>query len=549
MKMTKSANVNFALTKYQAVLAIIFFTGIIAVTHAQVNQDELQQNLPQIVFINYEGPHARIDTREQIRQLGAVLGQQVAENERGLAPALAQMTVEQRRAHSYRFQAGALNRYFVIHCISGPENGKIDADIFGIGVDAGVDHIRNLRRIIQGYLQEAYDYSESDAFLLAEYITIYNAVYRGNWDYFSSRFKTMVMDNLIRDRAGLSIRYDEWPGRTMMLIPLGHGGLSAIDTSIITDTRVIEELRREDDRGVPQRQQMVELMERQAEQTERQAQVERQEIRQEERQIVQERQEIVQERQEIVQERQRVQEELEAGRITGTQARQMQEELDRREETVQQREQELERREENVEQRREIAQRLEEIAEQITEGAQQQREEIARDQQAAIAEEAEGGVFGVMIARTEPTTMGRIVRLSLAGRELRRSPLDSVHVRTITLLGGRIFAIAGENTGRGAVRLVEINQGNLEMARQGDVDIMTGSLLWVGGNDLYAITVDLGNNQCFIGRFNTNLELQARSSVRVSPNASVIIQQGRLLTQREDGSALMLNPADLTEIR
>jgi hypothetical protein len=85
------------------------------------------------------------------------------------------------------------------------------------------------------------------------------------------------------------------------------------------------------------------------------------------------------------------------------------------------------------------------------------------------------------------------------------------------------------------------------MLKQGDDDIKTGSLLWPSGNDLYAITEEGGN--CFIGRFNADLILQAKSSVRVHPDAGVIVQQGRLLTQREDGSPLLLNAADLTEIR
>jgi len=517
----------------KVILAVIILITVSIGGFAQVNRDELQ-DLPPVVFINYEGPHARVDTREAIRQIGVVIGRQVSDRERGMASTMEAMTIEQRRTHSYRFEIGAVNRYFVIHCVSGPENNKLDADIFGLGVDAGVDHIRNLRVIIQGYLQSAYDYSERDAALLAEYITIYNAVYRGNWDYFVERYKTMVMGHLTRERAGLSIRYDEWPGRTLIVIPLGHGGLSSIDTAAISDSRVIEEMRREDDQGVPQRQQMVNLMEREAEQAERQAQTERQEVRQEERRIAEE-------RQQVAQERQQVQEDRQAGRITQEEAATQQQEIERRE-------QELERREEVTEQRREEAQRLEEFAEQRTEQAQQHRQEIARDQQAVIVQETTGGVFGVTIERTSPTTMGRIVRLNPAnGREIRRSPLDTVHVRTVTFVGGRILAIAGEARGQGAVRLIEINQSNLEMAKQGDDDIRTGSLLWVNGSDLYAITTEDGN--CYLGRFNTNLELQARSTVRIHPDAGVTIQQGRLLTQRENGSPLALNPADLTEVR
>jgi len=538
------------LPNYRAILTIIILAGIAVAGYTQVNQDELQ-DLPPVVFINYEGPHARIDTREQIRQIGAVLGVQIYNDEGGPGSAPIQISAEQRRTYSYTIEAGARNRYHVIHCVSEADGSKIDADIFVLGVDAGVEHIRNLRSIVQGYLQSAYNYSEADASLLAEYITIYNAVYRGDWDYFTNRYKTQVIENLVRDRAGLSIRYDEWPGRTMMLIPLGYGGLSSVDTSVIADMRVIEEMRREDDLSVPQRQEMVNLMEREADEAERRAQAERETVRQEERAIETGRAETAQERQNIEQERQRVEEDQQAGRITQEEARQSQEELDKREQETEQREQELDEREEVLEQRREEAEMLEEFAEQRAEDAQQGRQEVARDQQAAIVQETTvDGILGVTIERTDPAIMGRIVRINTAnGAELRRSPVNTVHSRTVAFMGGRILAIAGENRGSGAVRLVEINQTNLEISRQGDDDIMTGSLLWVNGNDLYAITVDLSNNSCYLGRFNTNLVLQTKSSVRVHPSAAVTIQQGRLLTQREDGSVLILNPTDLTEMR
>jgi hypothetical protein len=483
------------MSKCKFLIAAIIFSLTAVMGYSQVNRDELQ-DLPPVVFINYEGPHAVLDTREQIRQIGAGLGSQI----------------------SGRTEVGTINRYFVIHCVSGPEGNKIDSDVMGLGVDTGVDHIRNLRVIIQGYLQSAYNYSDKDAALLAEYITIYNAVYRGNWDYFTSRYKTQVISNLTKDKAGLSLRYDEWPGRTLLVIPLGIGGLSSIDTSTITDKKVIEEMRKEDDQGLPQRRDMVNLIEREADKAEQQARTQREEIRQEEKQIAQE--------------RQQVQQDQEQGKITQEEARAANENLDRREEAV--------------EQKKEDTQKLEEFAERKTEEAQQQRQEIAQDQQNAIAQDA-NGVYGVTIEKTNPTQMGRIVRLNpVDGKELKKSPLDTIHVRTVAFVGGRILAIAGENKGQGAVRIIELNPLSLEMARQGNDDIKTGSLLWINGNDLYAITVDNAKNQCYLGRFNTNLELQAKSTVRVHPDGGVTIQQGKVLTQREDGSALLLDAADLS---
>jgi hypothetical protein len=509
---------------YQILSAVVILAGIAVPVQAQVNQGELEQEFAPVTFMNYEGPHARIDTREEIRQIGVGLGRAVAA---GAA------------------NAGTSGRYFVIHSVTGPDGGKLDADIFGLGVDVGVDHIRNLRTIIQGYLQEAYGYSASDAALLAEYITIYNAVYRGDWDYFSARYKTPVVQNLTREKAGLSIRYDEWPGRTLMLIPLGSTGLSSIDTSTISDSRVIEELRKEDDYGVQQRQDMVGLMEREAAQAEGRAQVEREAIREEESRITQERQQAEQDRQQVAQERQQTQEDLEAGRITEEQARQQQQDQDRRDQEAAARQEDLSNQEAALDQRREAAQQQEDLAQQRYDEAQQQRQGIADDQQAVITQDAPTGIIGMAIEKGE-IGMGRIVRLDPAtGQEISRSPVNTVYVRSVTLINNRIIAIAGENVGNGAVRLIEINANNLEMAKQGDNDLHPGSLIWVNGNDLYAIMVNLQDNTCYLGRFDTNLGMQARSQAQVHPQATVTIQQNYLITQKPDGSAMILNPSTL----
>ena len=506
--------------------AALCIMGAAGTLFAQVDQGELERNLTNVTFINYEGPHARIETREQIRQIGVGLGQAIR---RGAA------------------RTGGTGRYFVIHSVSAPEGDKLDADIFGLGVDVGVDHIRNLRTIIQGYLQEAYGYSAGDAALLAEYTTIYNAVYRGDWDYFTGRYKTPVIENLSRERAGLSIRYDEWPGRTLLLIPLGIGGLSSVDTSVVSDDRVIEELRREDDRGVEQRQEMVEFKEREAAEAEQRAQVEREAIREEEQRVAEEREQVTQEREQIAQERdeddQAAQEEPDRRE---QEADQKTVELDRREQEVDQKAAELDQREQALEERREEARQLEDFAEQKTEEARQERESIAQDQQELIDQGDRDGVIGAML-ESPNATVGRLVRLNPAtGEELKRSPLNTVSIRTLTFLNGKILAIAGENRGGGVVRLVEINPGSLEMAKQGDDDMHPASLLWVNGNDIYAITVN--SSGLNLGRFDANLSLQAKSAITVHPNASVTIQKGSLLTQRADGSAAILNPGDLTEI-
>ncbi|MDR1904527.1 MAG: hypothetical protein LBQ88_19865 [Treponema sp.] len=525
------------------VCLFMFFAGLLplpGMLFAQVNSEELEQNQAPINFINYEGPHARIDTRAQIRDIGYTLG---------------------RARNAGAERSGGSNRYFFIHSSSGEDEDKLDADILGLGVDVGVDHIRNLRLIIQGYLEGAYEYSERDAALLAQFITIYNAVYRGDWDYFSMRYKTPVTANLSMEKAGLSIRFDEWPGQTLMLIPLGQGAAqtrSAVDSSPLTEPKVIDELRKDEDRGIDQRKEMVEFKENEAEEAEQRAAVRKEAIAEEEKKLAEERRQLEEAKQELAQTgdggeageqivQARPGEDTDGNRANAAENERNTEEAAAREEALRKQEEELQKREAALQNEREEARKEEELAEKKAEEAQRERQDIARDQQDLIAanqsESADSSLIAAELIRRD-SPLGRILSLNPAsGAVIRRSALDTINLRTLTFLGERIFAIAGENRGNSAIRLVEIDNKTLEMARQGADNLQADTVLVVRGNDFYAITVADGN--CYLGRFNMELERQAHSSIAVHPLAAITFRGETILTQSADGTALILNARTL----
>ena len=142
-----------------------------------------------ITFINYSGPYSVISSAAEINAIGSSLG-------KGIVASGAM---------------GDPSRYYVIHAVDTAVKTGFDADILILGENAGVDHIDNLRRIISSYLSAAYGYTAKDAATLSTFITIYNAVYRGNIDIFKARYKPVVMKNLSPEKAGLSVRYNEWP--------------------------------------------------------------------------------------------------------------------------------------------------------------------------------------------------------------------------------------------------------------------------------------------------------------------------------------------------
>ena len=108
--------------------ALIFFLSIstllLNVSALEVDKDELAEGKDGIEFVNYEGPHTIINTRPEIYGVGTYLGT---------------VSVEKGKWYTYH------GKYSVIHAVDPDSNTLLDADIFVIHEDAGVDHIRNLR--------------------------------------------------------------------------------------------------------------------------------------------------------------------------------------------------------------------------------------------------------------------------------------------------------------------------------------------------------------------------------------------------------------------
>ncbi len=524
-------------------IALFLFTCILgSLVSLEVDVDELEKTQgARIEFINYVGPHAVIETTSQIRNIGYSMG----------------IAVKAGTA-----QTGSRGRYFIIHSVSGPDGSKLDADIMGFGVDVGVDHINNVRLIIQGYLEGAYEYSARDAALLARYITIYNAVYRSNMEYFTSRYKTPVVRNLTADKAGISIRYDEWPGRTLMVIPImtgTAGSLSAIDTTSLTDQKVVDEMRKDEDKGIGDRKDMVDLKEREAEKAAQSAEVQKEAIKEEEKRIQDEKKQVEEEKKQAAQERQQIEDQKKAAEtITDAQKKAEEEKkIAESEKAAAQKEQETAQKEDQVkkdeqalEDKKDEAQKTQELADKKTEEAQQERKDIAQDQQKIIAsEEAQAaavpGILGLAM-KDSTSHLGRVVRINPnSGAQIKISALDTVSGRTFNIINGKVIAVAGENRGNGAIRLVEINPTTLEIIRQGNDDIDPNSYLWVNGSDLYAIASVGGKRH--LAKFDQSFVKKAQSTLEVHQWAAVTFQGSLILTQKPDGSVLLLNAADLTE--
>ncbi|MDX1960857.1 MAG: P83/100 family protein [Leptospiraceae bacterium] len=110
------------------------------------------------------------------------------------------------------------------------ENGKFSGDVLELGNEANFGHINSIVRVVTGYVNNTYGYSQEDSELLALYSVYYNLKHRNNLSYVASNFGKSHATILKKEKLGIAEKFQGWNGMTQILIPieanvLKNGGL------------------------------------------------------------------------------------------------------------------------------------------------------------------------------------------------------------------------------------------------------------------------------------------------------------------------------------
>lgn len=512
-----------------------------AVFALEVNEKELETVSPeQIVFENYSGPHSVINTADEISGIGSSLGKTVAQN------------LEQPS------KAGSSLKYQIIHAVDPSEKGKLDADILVIGQNSTVDHINNIRRIISAYLSQSYGYSKSDADTLAVFATVYNAVYRGNFDYFEKKYKKAVTSSITPEKAGIALSYKEWPGKTQIVIPLNdiNGGLSTVDTSVISDRQVVKSMQGEDDKGVEARKDMVDIKEREAENAQEKASSAQKKAVEESNKLKETQEEAKQAKEEAAQAKkeaeqaQKKAEENPQDKEAVKEAEEKQAVAEEKQAVAEQKEEEVKQQSEKTEQAKEEAAQAQSVADTKRTEAQNERKEIAQDQQQIIKEENENKNAEVVWGLKNVDELGvlsELVKLnSENGKVIKESPVTVIRSRTIYETENGFIGIAGTTIGTGAVKLVLLDKDNMEIIKESTEEVSENSVLVESNGEYYCIIKD-NENWC-TGKFNSDLQLLLKSPVQVKQATPITITQKGILVTDSFNRPALLKLNDLSKI-
>ena len=524
------------------VLFSMLFLAFFGLNALEVNQPELESvGKDTIEFINYTGPHTVINTKDEISGIGSALGEKVAPNV----------------ANNYA--TGDNNKYYVIHAVDSSVTTGLDADILILGKNANVDHIKNLRSIISSYLVSAYGYSKEDADTLAVFITVYNAVYRNDLDTYKSKYKEVVTKNLTKENCGISVNYKDWPGNTQLVIPLLNpvdGGLSTIDTTIISDSTVIESMQEEDERGVDERKNLVDIKEREADvaqEVAKEAQKEATVAKQEVTQAKEELKKVEEEKQIVEKELEEAKEELEKNptdsRVQEA-VKEAEKKVEEAEEKVEEAVAKVEEKVEEAEKKAEEAKEAQSFADKKLTEAQTERSEIATDQQKNIAdakaEEKMITTYGLQLVDNS-NLLSKLVFLDVeTGKIVKSSPVQVIRNRSIVSTGNGFAAIAGDTGENQAIRLVILDSENLEIVSQTEEDVAPNAVLVSADNYLY--TVVKSTSGYVVAKYSNDLRLQAKSTLKVMETTPITVTDKGIVVTDSYGAVKLLSKSDLSTI-
>ncbi len=492
---------------------IIAFTALFGL-FGQVDRQELESfDYGGVEFRNYEGPHQKVDTIDQIRGIGFAL------------------TNREEGGRSRYF-----DKYQILHLVDPDAEGLLNADVFILSASAGVDHIDNIRRILSSYLEGAYGYSRTDSELLARFVTYYNAVYRQNFDYFSGKYTPLVLGVLTAGKVGLSTRYEEWPGNTQIVIPLtGREGAPALETDTLTERDVIESLRQEEDRSLDERKEMTELKEREIQAEEKAIEEDRQAVDQREK-------ELAAEERTIAEEERRLDQAEEEGSLTSDEAEEARQELEERREEVSEEVREVQEAQEEITAREEAQEdRLEQIREEREQIAQDTRELQQPGAGAAAAPPA--GIPFLTFRMDNGQRLGRLVLVnSESGDTLTRSTLDSIHTPGFLTHDGGYLVIAGEDSGNRIVGLVLLDAKTLTVTGSGDRRVSRYATVYPYQGSLYTVVDHQG--RWVPGRFDKDLKLTGLIDQEAAEYSYFGFDDGKILFQNARGAVVSLPLSD-----
>lgn len=127
-----------------------------------------------------------------------------------------------------------------------------------------------------------------------------------------------------------------------------------------------------------------------------------------------------------------------------------------------------------------------------------------------------------------------------------KSPVTNICGRRYDIFSGGIVVITHRGNHQKGHNLTLIDRNTLESSKTGSDDIFWRSFIEIREQNIYAIIKQEG--KYFLGKFNTDLKLEAKSSQEVSQDSFITFFEDSIYINRADKTIIILKKDDLTFI-
>ena len=378
----------------------------------------------------------------------------------------------------------------------------------------------------------------------------YNKIYK--------KYKKVVMDNLSSENCGLSVNYKDWPGKSQIVIPLYdlNGGLSTVDTSVISDTQVVKHMQEDDDKNVESRKEMVDIKEREAENATQKAQEAQKTAVQEQKKLNEEKQKTETAKKEAetakkeAETAQKKADENPSDKAAQKEAKEKQAVAEEKQEAYEEQKTAEDKQQTVTEEAKLEAQEQQAVADKKTNEAQEERKVIAKDQAEVIKKEIENSTapsaYGIELTNDSSMLSGLIKVNTATGEIIKASPVTVIRNRTMFQAGVNFIAIAGENRGNGAVKLVLLSPDTMEITQESNEIVAEESVLVQDSGEYYCIIQD--GSGFSLAKYDSELNLKLKSQANINPKTPVTVASQYVIVTGANGNVKVLSKSDFKEI-
>lgn len=513
------------------IMVVFSFSAVFGV---YVAEDEIKKS-KRIVFENYKGGVKGVSVRQLI------------EAGRSLAS-----ISDESKVKNYL-------QYSVVRVL--PKEELFGADIIYISKESRIRHINAIRFILAGYLSQKFGYKYGQAYTLAVFTTYYNAIHRGDLDYFGKRYVSDLF-SFTTEKIGISTRYYEWAGKTELIIPTRVSVLGEKPSlGEIGKEDVIRELKKQDDLGLDERKEMVDIRKKELEEEKKEIEKKEKELQEKREELEKRKEELSKKEEELKAKEDTSKEELskveEERKKLAKEEKKLEEEekrLEKAKEETKKEEEEIKKEEERIKKDEEMLERKDDLAKKEEELKKKEEELKKKEQEIASQETGNRIIVGDKMYylkklgfKPEGHYDNRMFLIDINNMKIvKQSSFANICGFKYYVYGEGVVVIGNTGSHSDKHFLVLLDVNTIEPLVIGKDDIFWRSFIEFNNDFLYAITIV--NRKYYLGKFDKKLNRVGLSDIEVYPDTFITFYKGKIFINDKDKNIVALDETTLKKV-